>query len=295
MNRPEADLTTDRPLTAGVGLKPEHFRAVFERGPEMDGLWVEVHAENYMVDGGPRLAWLQLIAERLPVSLHGVGLSLAGPGRVDEDHLARWKRLLQRVPAALVSEHLAWSVAGGEYFADLLPVYLDESALARVAENVERMQEVIGRPVLVENPSHYLPMRAEIAEPDFLVELCARTGCGLLLDLNNLMVTQTNIGRDAHAFLNALPRGLVGEIHLAGASPDNARDDLVIDSHDQPVSDPVWDLLDSALMRFGPVPVLIERDGNLPPFEELAAERGRAHAAVRTATIRQERIDEPVG
>lgn len=295
MTRPETNLPADRPLTAGIGLKPEHFRAVYERGPEMDGLWVEVHAENYMVDGGPRLAWLQLIAERLPVSLHGVGLSLAGPGPADEDHLARWKRLLQRIPAALVSEHLAWSVAGGEYFADLLPVYLDTAALDRVADNVDRMQEVLGRPVLVENPSHYLPMRAEIAEPDFLTELCARTGCGLLLDLNNLMVSQTNTGRDAHAFLNALPRGLVGEIHLAGASPDNGGGDLLIDSHDQPVSGAVWALLDTALAHLGPVPVLIERDGNLPPFTELAAERDRAHAAVSAATPEQERIDEPVG
>ncbi|TGY89193.1 DUF692 domain-containing protein [Marinicauda algicola] len=281
--------------TAGIALKPEHFRDVHERGPDMDGLWVEVHAENYMVEGGPRLAWLRVIAEQTPVSLHGVGLSLAGPGRVDEDHLARWRRLVDRVPAALVSEHLAWSVADGQYFADLLPVVLDGTSLARVRENVERFQDAIGRTVLIENPAHYVPLRAEIPETDFLSELCRTTGCGLLLDLNNLAVGEFNIGRDARGYIEALPRDIVGEIHLAGAAPDSAREDLLIDSHNRPVADPVWELLDAALERFGPVPVLIERDANLPPFEELAAERERAHAAIIAAQARRERLDEPVG
>lgn len=264
------------PLSAGIGLKPDHFRAVFERGPDIDGLWVEVHAENYMVEGGPRLAWLEMIADRIPVSLHGVGLSLAGPGPANDDHLRRWSALVRQVPAAAISEHLAWSVAGGQYFADLLPVVLDEAALTRTAENVARFQDAVGRQILIENPAHYLPLRSEIPEPDFLAELARRTGCGLLIDLNNLAVGEFNTGRGAREFLTALPRGLVGEYHIAGATSDPARDDLLIDSHDAPVADPVWDLLAFALDHHGRAPVQLERDGRLPPFETLLAERGRA-------------------
>jgi len=286
MSRPSAH--------AGITLKPDHFRAVHERAGGIDGLWVEVHAENYMVEGGPRLAWLEVIAETVPVSLHGVGLSLAGPGAVDRDHLERWRKLLQRVQPARISEHLAWSVAEGQYFADLLPVYLDEAALVRTAENVAAFQEAVGRAILIENPAHYLPLTAEIPEPEFLTELTRRTGCGLLLDLNNLAVSQTNIERDARSFIDALPLGVIGEIHLAGATRDGAREDLMIDSHDAPVSDPVWDLLDHALARFGPVPVLIERDAKLPPFDALIAERDRAQAALAAASSRLERRHEPI-
>lgn len=278
------------PPGAGIGLKPDHFRAVFERGPGIDGLWVEVHAENYMVEGGPRLAWLEMIAERVPVSLHGVGLSLAGPGPADPEHLRRWATLVQRIPAASISEHLAWSVADGQYFADLLPVLLDAAALDRMSENVARFQDVVGRPVLIENPAHYMPLRAGIPEPDFLAELARRTGCALLVDLNNLAVSEINTGRSARDFLDALPCGLVGEYHIAGARPDAADGDILIDSHDSPVSGPVWALLDHAIDRLGPAPVLLERDGRLPPFETLIAERGRAQGVLdEAARTREER------
>ncbi len=276
-------MLTRLPASAGVGLKLEHVREMYE-AQGRDGLWAEVHAENYMVDGGPRLAWLELIAQRRPVSLHGVGLSLAGPDPLDEDHLQRWRRLTGRIDAAAVSEHASWSVADGEYFADLLPAAATRAALDRLCANIERMQTALGRTILIENAAHYLPLKGDMAEPDFLAEACRRTGCGLILDLNNIFVSARNLGRDALTHLDAVDPAHVGEIHIAGHAPDPVYGELLlIDTHGAPVAAGVWDLLDRALARFGPRPVLIERDAALPPFTDLIAERDRAAAAIAQA------------
>ncbi|PWE16736.1 DUF692 domain-containing protein [Marinicauda salina] len=285
-------MLTHLPPSAGVGLKPDHFRETWETGGSHDGLWLEVHAENYMIAGGPRLAWLELIASRFPVSFHGVGLSLGGPEPLDADHLARWTALIERIEPAAVSEHIAWSVADGEYFADLLPTPATRAALERLCENIDRMQTALGRPILIENPAHYIPLKAEMSEPDFLAEACARTGCGLLLDLNNIAVSANNIGRSTGAYLAAIDFDRVGEIHIAGARPDpNLGQKLLIDSHDAPVDEPVWEMLARVIADHGPRPVLIERDSELPPFEDLMAERDRAQsliAANRAALARHD-------
>ncbi len=268
------------PPRAGVGLKPEHYRAVLESSepPQASGLWLEVHPENYMVDGGPRLAWLQAIRDARPVTFHGVGASLGGPDPLDLDHLHALKRLIDRFEPAVVSEHVAWTAADGRYFADLLPLPRTREALAHLADRIDAFQTALGRPILVENPSVYIPLRSELDEPDFLVELCRRAGCGLLLDVNNVQVSAANTGFDAAAYIDAIPAGLVGEVHVAGHEADARDPGLLIDSHGAPVSDAVWRLLDRLIRRIGPRPVLLERDAAIPPFAELMAERDRADA-----------------
>jgi hypothetical protein len=263
-------------LTAGLSFKPQHLSEVLAAE---GGLWFEVHPENYMAAGGPRLAALAAVAERFPISLHGVGLSLAADEPPDAAHLAAWRRLVERFRPALVSEHLAWSKRRGAYAPDLLPFPRTHEALARIAENVERMQQALGRQVLIENPALYLPLKGhELSEPEFLAELVRRTGCGLLLDVNNVFVSANNLGYAAEAYLAALPSEAVGEIHLAGHTPDPALGAaLLIDSHDAAVAQPVWALYAALVARIGPRPTLIERDGNVPGFAELLAERARAH------------------
>jgi uncharacterized protein (UPF0276 family) len=263
-------------MTVGLGLKAPHYADALACSAA--GLWFEVHAENYMVDGGPRLAWLDAIRRDKPLSIHGVGLSLAGDAPPDPDHLDRLCDLALRFEPALVSEHLAWSRHGQVYHPDLLPFPRTRARLERIAENIERVQDALGRAILIENPSLYLALRGhELDEVAFLTELIARTGCGLLLDVNNVHVTTHNLGGDPRAYIDALPAAAVGEIHLAGHAPDERLGEaLLIDSHDAPVSDAVWALYDHALARFGPCPTLIERDGNVPVFAELMAERDRA-------------------
>jgi len=259
---------------AGVGFKAEHFAEALA-APAAD-LWFEVHAENYMVDGGPRLAMLEAVRSERPLSLHGVGMSLAGAVPPDADHLARLKLLVDRFEPELVSEHLAWSRLDGRCFPDLLPVPRTNEALARLADNIGRVQDVLGRSIMIENPSHYLALRDhQWSETSFLAELARRTGCGLLIDVNNVAVGAHNLGYDPAAWLEAIPAKLVGEIHLAGHSLDD-EGTLLIDSHDAAVSDDVWRLYESFIDRIGAKPTLIERDGNLPPFAELMAERQRA-------------------
>jgi uncharacterized protein (UPF0276 family) len=266
------------PARAGVGLKPEHYRAVLELQDQ--GLWLEVHPENYMVEGGPRLAWLQAIRERRTLSFHGVGASLGGPDPLDADHLRALRLLIDRFEPAVVSEHVAWSAADGRYFADLLPLPRTEEALAHLADRIDAFQTALKRPILVENPSVYLPLKSEMDEPDFLVELCRRAGCSLLLDVNNVFVSATNTGFDVDAYVDAIPADLVGEIHVAGHEAD-ARDlSLLIDTHGAAVSDAVWRLLDRLVARIGPRPVLLERDAAIPSFTELMAERDRADLAL---------------
>ena len=265
-------------LTAGLGLKPQHYaEALHDAAP---GLWWEVHPENYLADGGPRLAWLAAIRERHPVSLHGVSLSLAADAPPDAEHLARLAALVRRVEPALVSEHLAWSTWRTRYLPDLLPFPRTHAALARIAGNIGRTQDALRRPIAIENPAHYLHLQGhDWCETDFLAELVRRTGCALLLDVSNVHVSAHNLGTRAEDYLDAFPAQAVAEIHLAGHHADLALGEaLLIDSHDAPVAPAVWALYERALARTGPVPTLIERDGNLPAFATLLAERSHAHA-----------------
>ena len=263
-------------LTAGLSLKPQHFDEALQCNAP--GLWWEVHPENYLADGGPRLAWLQAIRARHPISLHGVSLSLAADAPPDAAHLARLAALVQRIKPVLVSEHLAWSAWRGTYHPDLLPFPRTHEALARVAENIGRTQDALRRPIAIENPTHYLPLPGhDWSEPDFLAELVRRTGCSLLLDVNNLHLSAHNLGEPTD--LDAYPLHAVAEIHLAGHHADPALGaHLLIDGHDTPVAEPVWALYQQVLARTGPRPTLIERDEHVPALAELLAERQRAHA-----------------
>ena len=267
------------PAGAGVGLRQPHVeRALAHRG---SAPWFEVHTENYMVAGGPRLAQLRRVRESFPVSFHGVGASLGGPAPPERRHLLAVKRLVDEFEPALVSEHAAWSRANGVWFADLLPLPRTGDALRRLAAGVGRYQDAIGRRILIENPASYLPFVSEMDEPDFLNEVAERSGCGLLLDLNNVYLSARNCGIDPGRYVEALAGDRIGEIHIAGFEADeNLGEALLIDTHAAPVSEAVWDLLDFALARLGPRPVLLERDGKLPPFEVLMEERRRAGAAL---------------
>jgi len=273
-------------LTAGLSLKPQHYNAAL--ACPAAGLWFEVHPENYMVDGGPRLAWLEAIRARHAVSLHGVALSLAADAEPDPAHLARLAALVRRVEPALVSEHLAWSIWRGAYHPDLLPFPRTNESLARIADNVCRAQDALGRRIAIENPSHYLEI-AEHAwdELAFLKELARRTGCGLLLDVNNVYVGSRNLGYSAENYLDSFPGDLVMEIHIAGHTPDpNLGESLLVDSHDAPVAPAVWALYERLIERIGARPTLIERDDNLPDFATLLCERGRADAVLRAPLAR---------
>lgn len=263
---------------AGVGFKAEHFAEALA-APAAD-LWLEVHAENYMVEGGPRLAMLEMVRRERPLSLHGVGMSLAGMADPDPDHLAALKRLVDRFEPALVSEHLAWSRLDGRCFPDLLPVPRTNQVLARCAANIGQVQDALGRQILIENPTHYLALSDHSwNETSFLAELARRSGCGLLIDVNNVAVGAHNLGYDPAAWLEAIPADYVCEVHLAGHTLD-AEGTLLIDSHDEPISEDVWSLFGTLIERIGPRPTLIERDGNLPPFADLLRERARAQRSL---------------
>jgi uncharacterized protein len=264
--------------TAGLGFKPQHFSEALA-SPAV-GLWFEVHAENYMVDGGPRLAMLEQLRRDRPIALHGVGLSLGSASEPDPDHIAALKSLTDRFEPALVSEHLAWSRLDGRSFPDLLPLPRTNETLAYLSANIGRVQDALGREILIENPTHYLPLtQHRWSETSFLRELARRSGCKLLIDVNNVAVGANNIGFDAAAWLLDIPAKLVGEIHLAGHSLD-ADGALLIDSHDEPVSERVWSLYECFIDRIGPRPTLIERDGNVPAFAELIRERDRAQGVL---------------
>ena len=271
------------PIGAGLGLKPEHFDAA--RDARADGLWFEVHAENYMVDGGPRLAWLQVIRAHHPVSLHGVALSLAGMAPPDAAHLTRLAALVRRVEPALVSEHLAWSGLAGTYLPDLLPFPRTHAALSRIAGHIGRVQDALGRNIAIENPSHYLQLVGhDWDEIDFLRELVQRSGCTLLLDINNVHVSAHNLGFDPAAWVDRFPADAVSEVHVAGHTHDaQLGAALLIDSHDAAVAPAVWQLCARFLQRAGPRPVLIERDAHLPSFGTLMDERAQAQRLLQQA------------
>lgn len=284
-------------LLAGLGLKPEHFDDAL--ACERAGLWFEVHPENYFVAGGPRLQWLERIRATHPISLHGVSMSLASHEPPDAGHLARFAALVHRIEPALVSEHLAWSRWRGNYFPDLLPFIRTTEALVHIAVNIHRAQEALGRRIAIENPSHYLRFdQHEWDEIDFLAELASRTGCGLLLDVNNVHVSANNLGFDAGGYVDRFPVDAVMEVHLAGHSLDPTLGEaLLIDSHDEAVAPDVWALYRRLIERSGPRPTLIERDGNLPGFAELLAEQETAarelaqvHAARKQAASMEEAV-----
>lgn len=259
------------PCRGGVGLKPEHFEAA--AAVDTAGMWFEVHPENYMMGAGPRLAGLAHFAADHPISFHGVGASLGGPEPVSERHLGALKYLIDRFDPVSVSEHATWSVARGHYFAELLPLPRTKVAQQQLVDGIDRFQNAIGRSILIENPSNYLTLRSEMDEPEFLIEAATRAGCGLLLDVNNVFVSAHNCGIDPWEYIRAIPPELVGEVHVAGFSADeNPASSMLIDSHGAAVADEVWDLLDYTLSLMGPVPVLIERDSNLPRFAELMDE-----------------------
>lgn len=265
------------PQRAGLGLKPQHFQTILECAPAIG--FFEVHAENYMVAGGPFHHYLGLIRERYPLSVHGVGLSLGGVGPLDREHLQRLATVLERYQPQSFSEHLAWSSHGPQFFNDLLPVAYDQDTLMRVCAHIDQVQSYLRRPLLLENPATYVEFSASsMDEADFLAEIIRRTGCGLLLDVNNLYVSCVNHQRDPLAYLQALPLHAVGEIHLAGFSEDDdaAGDRLLLDSHGAAVDQAVWALYAQVLARTGPQPTLIERDNQIPAFSVLLAEAQQA-------------------
>src|SRR5260221_7196446 len=264
---------------AGVGFKSELFAEALA-APAADFCF-EVHPENYMVEGGPRLAMLEEIRRARPLSLHGVGMSLAGVADPDPDHLAALKGLVDRFEPVLVSEHLAWSRLDGRCFPDLLPVPRTNEALRRLSANIRRVQDALGRQILIENPSHYLALSDHRwSETSFLCELARRTGCMLLIDVNNVAVGAHNLSYSAASWLQDIPAKLVGEIHLAGHTLDG-EGTLLIDSHDAPIGEDVWQLYENLVSRISATPTLIERDGNVPAFTELMTERERGQAILR--------------
>ncbi|NMM35887.1 MAG: DUF692 domain-containing protein [Glaciimonas sp.] len=271
------------PARAGVGLKPEHFRQIVETWPDLG--FFEIHAENYMVDGGPFHHYLTRIRAHYPLSIHGVGLSIGGASPLDTAHLDQLALLLDRYAPQSFSEHLAWSSHGDVFLNDLLPVPYTPQTLQRVCDHIEQVQTHLKRRMLLENPATYVEFAAStMAETDFIGEVLRRTGCGLLLDVNNVYVSCINHNRDPYATIRALPLSAVGEIHLAGFAQeyDAAGDVLLIDSHGAPVAQAVWQLYKYTLDRVGPVATLLERDNDIPPLDVLFAESQQAERLLRS-------------
>jgi uncharacterized protein (UPF0276 family) len=269
------------PNAPGVGYKPQHFDELLSAPGSVE--WIEVHAENYMGDGGRPLAQLRALSTRFAISVHGVGLSIGGETPLDRAHLARLKHLCDWINPASFSEHLAWSTHGAEFLNDLLPLPYTDATLTRVADHIDEVQQTVGRKMLLENPSSYLAFaESTLSETDFLSQLTHRTGCGLLLDVNNVFISSTNLGVSPQAYIDAFPTDHVGELHVGGHDEDH--DDhgapLLIDSHGKPVVEPVWALLDYTLKQTGPKPVLVEWDNDVPDWSTLRAEADRAATAL---------------
>jgi len=265
------------PATAGVGLKPEHFEDILTSNPMP--LWFEVHTENYMSNGGPSHRHLEAIRSNYALSFHGVSLSIGSAQPLNQNILARTKKLIKRYEPALVSEHLSWSVQGETYFNDLLPLPYTEETLNLVISHIDETQNFLNRQILIENPSTYLQfVDSQIPEYEFLREVAKRTGCGLLVDVNNLYVNVRNHNIDAHEWLANIPANLVHEIHLAGHHVNVIDDqEILIDDHGSNVCQEVWNLYEFALNIYGPKPSLIEWDTRIPPFEILKSEANRAN------------------
>jgi len=277
------------PAKAGIGLRFQHHQAVIDSRPDV--AWFEVHTENYMGGGAP-LRYLDAIRRDFPVSLHGVGLSLGSAEGLDQAHLERIRQVAERVEPGLISEHIAWSVVGGNYLADLLPLPMTEEALAIVCRHIDQTQTYLKRLILVENPSTYLIFaHSTIPEWEFMTAVAARTGCGILCDVNNIFVSACNHGWDVFAYLDTLPSGSIGEIHLAGHTVRLLADGATvrIDDHGSRIIDDVWTLYQDALTRFGAVPTLIEWDNNVPSLEVLLQEAD--HAATIMAKMNNDTKD----
>jgi uncharacterized protein len=275
------------PDRCGVGLKPEHIDEILRDRPALG--FFEIHAENYMGAGGPPHRRLEAIRALYPLSLHGVGLSIGSPKPLDRDHLGRLAALASRYQPGLFSEHLAWSSHDEGYLNDLLPLPYTQDTLASVCEHVDQVQEALGRHMLLENPSTYVIFaESTMSETDFIREIAVRTGCGLLLDISNVLVSATNHGFDALDYLDAFPLDHVGEIHLAGfaEASDDAGHTVLIDAHDSPVRERVWDLYRDVTATLGPVPTLVEWDNDVPEWPVLLGEVRRAEAAMAQAISR---------
>ena len=269
------------PQTPGVGYKAQHFNDITKDAGPVG--WLEIHAENYMGMGGRPLAQLRHLSEKFPFSVHGVGLSIGGEGRLDADHLSRLKTLCDWLNPASFSEHLAWSTHESAFLNDLLPLPYTGATVTRVTDHIDEVQSALGRQMLLENPSSYLAFaESDMSETDFLAEIVARTGCGLLLDVNNVFVSATNLDYSPQGYIDAYPLGAVGEIHLGGHDEDEDETGapLLIDSHGAEVVDPVWALLDYTLAKSGPKPLLIEWDTDVPEWAVLVEETKRADAAL---------------
>ena len=271
------------PTDAGIGWRAPHYRELLAERPNIG--WLEVHSENFFGAGGQPLHFLERARSLYPLSLHGVGLSLGSVDELSREHLTSLKRLAQRFEPGLVSDHLCWGSIGGRYLNDLLPLPYTEEALELVCRHVAQAQDFLGRAILVENVSSYLQFSGStIPEWDFLAAVSRRTGCGILLDVNNIYVSSVNHGFDPLRYLDAIPADGVQEIHLAGFDSNGY---CLIDTHGKPVHGPVWNLFGEALSRVGPVPVLIEWDTDIPPLEVLLAEAGKARAILDEWGIRE--------
>ena len=267
------------PAKGGIGLKAEHYRAILTEKPEIG--FFEIHAENYMGAGGPPHRYLTAIREHYPISLHGVGLSIGGSRPLDKAHLRRLKALNDRYQPGFFSEHLAWSSHDTGYLSDLLPLPYTNETLVRVCDHIDETQETIGRRMLLENPSSYLTFEeSSWSESDFIAEIVRRSGCGLLLDVNNVFVSARNLKTDPLSYLDSYPLRFVEEIHLAGHDRrlDAEGEEVLIDAHGSPVAPDVWSLYETVVLRIGPKPSLIERDNEIPPLADLLAEAHRAEA-----------------
>ncbi|MEM9902958.1 MAG: DUF692 domain-containing protein [Pseudomonadota bacterium] len=277
------------PAAPGVGYKSQHFDGVMN-APE-SVRWLEIHAENYLGDGGRPIAQLKALAERFPISVHGVGLSIGAENGLDREHLGRVKRLVDWLAPASFSEHLAWSTHDTAFLNDLLPLPYTEATLTLVACHIEQVQDTLGRRMLLENPSTYLAFEeSDMSETDFLRELVRRTGCGLLLDVNNVFVSATNQQTDPRAYLAHYPMAAVGEMHLGGhdEETDEHGAPLLIDSHGAEVVDPVWTLYREVIAATGSRPTLIEWDTDVPDWPVLAAEADRAAAILNAEAARRD-------
>ncbi len=275
------DARAEKPLQvpnrAGVGFKAQHLDGIL-KDPNAVG-WLEIHAENYMGDGGRPIAQLRHLREQFPISCHGVGLSIGAEGPLDADHLARLKHLVSWLEPGLFSEHLAWSTHDSHFLNDLLPVPYTQTVVDQVVSHIDQVQETVGRKMLLENPSTYVAFaESDRSEIEFLTEVAKRTGCGLLLDVNNVFVSATNQNYSPEGYIDAFPTEFVGEIHLGGheEDADDHGETLLIDSHSREVVDPVWALYEYTLAKAGPRPTLIEWDNDIPEWPVLAAEMARA-------------------
>jgi uncharacterized protein (UPF0276 family) len=274
----ESPASRPRYLGHGVGLRRDHFDRVLD-GPPSRIDWFEIISENFMVDGGRPRDVLTRVRERWPVVMHGVSLSIGSTDPLNEEYLRGLRDLARRIDPAWVSDHLCWAGVGGHYAHDLLPLPYTEEALAHVTSRVQEVQEFLGRPIAMENVSSYVTFRqSEMSEWEFLSEVARRSGCGILLDVNNIYVSARNHGFDPVAYLEGVPVDAVWQFHLAGHSD---KGDFLLDTHDHPICDPVWDLYARAVRRFGQVSTLIEWDDNIPTFERLEEESERARAIHR--------------